>query len=59
MRKTIEVSDFEMQRTRDLMLSDGWKDITDDEVFNMALEIRERMEDCSMSAKDAFFDIIY
>ena len=41
------------------MESDGWDNPTDDEVFEMALEIRERMEDCSMSAREAFFDIMH
>ena len=59
MRKVIEVSDFEMERARNFMISDGWIIPTDDEIFEMALEIRERMEECSMSAREAFFDIMH
>lgn len=59
MRKVIEVSDFEMERARGFMESDGWNNPTDDEVFEMALDIRERMEDCIMSAREAFFDIMH
>lgn len=59
MKKVIEVSDFEMNRAREFMLSDGWNNPTDNEVFDMALEIRERMSDCSMSARQAFIDIMH
>lgn len=59
MQKVIEVSDFEMERARGFMKVDGWNNPTDDEVFEMALDIRERMEDCSMSAREAFFDIMH
>ena len=59
MQKVIEVSDFEMERARGFMEADGWNNPTDDEVFEMALDIRERMEDCSMSAREAFFDIMH
>lgn len=59
MKKVIKVSDFEMRRTRNFMESNGWNNPTDNEVFDMALDIRERMQDCSMSAEEAFFDIMY
>ena len=59
MEKVIEVSDFDMKRARSLMCSDGWCNPTDNEVFKMALDIRERMKNCNMSAKEAFFDIIH
>lgn len=59
MKRVLEVSDFEMQRTREFMLLDGWSNPSEDEVFDMALAIRERMEDCCMSATDAFIDIMH
>ena len=59
MRKVIEASDFEMERARGFMEEDGWNNPTDDEVFDMAVEIRERMVDCSMSAREAYLDIMY
>lgn len=59
MRKIIEVSDFEIERARGFMKSDGWNNPTDDEVFDIAIDIRRRMEDCSMSAREAFFDIMH
>ena len=59
MRRTIEVLDSEMNRTRELMDADGWNNATDDEVFNLALEIRARMRDFSMTASQAYFDIMH
>ena len=59
MRRTIEVSDFEMNRTRELMATDGWDNPTEDEVFNLALEIRARMRNFDMSASQAFMDIMH
>lgn len=59
MQRIIEVSDFEMKRARDLMENDGWNNPSDNAVFDMAVDIRERMEDCSMSAYQAYMDIMY
>ena len=59
MKKVIEVSDFEMERARGFMKSNGWNNPSDNEVFDMVLDIRERIQDCSMTAEEAFFDIIY
>ena len=59
MRRTIEVPDFEMERTRELMAADGWNNATDDEVFNLALEIRARMRNFEMTASQAFMDIMH
>lgn len=45
MKKVIEVSDFEMERARGFMKSNGLNNPSDNEVFDMALDIRERMQD--------------
>ena len=59
MRRTIEVPDFEMKRTMEFMVADGWDNPTEDEVFNLALEIRARMRNFEMTASQAFMDIMH
>ena len=59
MERRIVVSDFEMDRTRKIMKMDGYENPTDDEVFDMSISIRERMQDLHMDAIQAYKDIMY